>query len=611
MQVTAHNAPHPLIPSPPHSAPFRAPRSALCILSTTILLLCFTSCAQGPRRFPLAPPLWEDRDRNHVPQEPAEYYSGLLADVPDKTFWRPLAQFFAFPLPGEAVNVNSLDEVPNSSWFQNRIGMHDMTPAEAARGNCSGPWLDPKKGPWVVSGAKPDGANPGFFIKAPEGTFLLKFDGPVGPQRATAADVIGSKIYHAAGYHAPCNQVVWFRRDIIKIGPKATTKNKYGEKSPVTKEDVDKVLRMAYRLKDGTLRCSASKFLPGKPLGPWKYNDRRSDDPNDVVNHEDRRELRGARLLAAWLNHSDAREQNTLDVWSKQGGRNFIRHYYIDFGDCFGSRWDWDGLTRRLGHSYYFDPEHVLFDFLSLGLISRPWNRATINKEAEIFGYFSAQDFVPSRWRVAYPNPSFSRMTYRDALWMVRIISRFSDAHIKAMVRAGQLTDPRAEAYLVRTLIKRRDIILQEYLTRYAPLDRFRLVRRKPGKAEQSLCFEDLAVKHKLVKHRKVLYKMRFLGGDKLERELGWLQFNPDPEHPSRSCVVFPIGDTRPADLATAKAADNDPLRYGVLKIYIHQKPTLPPTSSMWLHFYDLGPKRGYRLVGIDRRPKPVMPDLY
>jgi hypothetical protein len=341
------------------------------------------------------------------------------------------------------------------------------------------------------------------------------------------------------------------------------------------------------------------------------YNDRRPDDPNDVIPHEDRRELRGARLLAAWLNHFDAREQNTLDLWVTEGGRSYIRHYYIDFGDCFGSRWAWDSLTRRIGHSYYFDIGHVCGDFLTLGLISRPWHRAKINEDAEIFGYFGTRDFVPSAWKVGYPNPAFSRMTFRDALWMVRIISRFTDDHLRAMVGAGKLLDRRDERYLVRVLIQRRDQILREYLTRYTPLHRFRLVRRRPGRPEQSLCFEDLAVKHRLVKHRRVLYKLRFIGGERLDRELGWLQFHPDPDHPHRSCVVLPVGDKRPAELAGAGAADDDPLRYGVLKIFIHQKPTLPPTSSIWLHLYDLGPERGYRLVGIERPPEPVMPDLY
>ena len=197
-------------------------------------------------------------------------------------------------------------------------------------------------------------------------------------------------------------------------------------------------------------------------------------------------------------------------------------------------------------------------------------------------------------------------------MWMVRIISRFSDAHVRAIVKAGQFSNPSDEAYAISTLIKRRDKILKEYLTRHAPLDRFRLVRRKKGKDKQaqSLCFEDLATKHRLVRPRGVLYKFRFMAGEALDRELGWLQFQPDRDHPHRSCVLLPIGDKRPADLAGAGARDDHPLRYGVLQIFVHQRPTLPPTSNMEVHFYDLGPDRGYRLVGIRRLPEMLMPDL-
>ena len=65
-------------------------------------------------------------------------------------------------------------------------------------------------------------------------------------------------------------------------------------------------------------------------------------------------------------------------------------------------------MTRRIGHSYYFDPQHIFVDFFALGLVPRPWNRARINKDAEIFGYFSSAEFVPSRWKVGYPNPAFA-----------------------------------------------------------------------------------------------------------------------------------------------------------------------------------------------------------
>lgn len=434
----------------------RAARVGLRI--TALLFLCslVLSCSStSVRRFKLAPPLWEDADRNTVLKRPGEYYTGLASDVADKTVFRPLSRLFLLDFGGDAKNVNSVDEVPNSSWFTNRIGLFPVSPERAARGACDKPPLDPTKGPWMVVNAKPNGANPGFFIKTPQGRFLLKFDGPVQPQRATAADVIGSRIYWAAGYWSPCNQIVYFRRNVLKISKKATATNTTGDKVPIKQADIDKVLSMAWRTKDGVLRASASAFLPGRPIGPFMYNDTHSGDNNDIFRHDDRRELRGARILAAWLNHFDAREQNTLDIWvKKKSGRQYIRHYYIDFGDCFGSRWEWDGMSRRFGHSYYMDFEHVVGDLLSFGLWPRPWHKSKINEKAEIFGYFRTEGFVASTWQAAYPNPSFDRMNQRDALWMTRIIERFTREHITAIVKQGKLYSKRVERTLIDSTLR-------------------------------------------------------------------------------------------------------------------------------------------------------------
>ncbi len=569
------------------------------------------SCASDPRRFALADPVWEDADRNHVPETPSKYWSGLMADGADMMVFYPLVEATWLPLAGEAVNVNSMDEVPNSSWFTNRIGQHPMTAEEAASGPCTGPGLQPK-GPWTVVAAKPNGANPGFFIKASDGRrYLLKFDGPVQPQRATAADVIGSKIYYAAGFNVPCNQVVYFQKDILRIDPEATSENVYGEDVPIQPSDIDQVLAMAYRRKDGWLRASASQFVDGRPIGPFTYQGTRSDDPNDVIPHEDRRELRGARLLAAWLNHFDTREQNSLDVWTKQGGREFLRHYYIDFGDCFGSRWPTDAMSRRMGRSYYLDFGHVVVDFLSLGFWPRPWDEVKVNADAEIFGYFGHEQFEPLDWKGGYRNPAFARMNSRDGLWMARILQRFTPELITAMVREGQLDDPRAERALIDLLLRRRRTILEQAFTELAPLDKFQIVRRTPGDATQSLCFEDLAVLEDVVDWRRVTYKMRFMGGEALDQELGWLQFAPDAEHPHRACVVLPVGVRRPSELAPKDAPDDHPLRYGVLRIFVNQEPAVPPNSSLELHLYDLGAERGFRLVGLVRPPRPELPGLY
>ena len=571
-----------------------------------------SACATSIRRFPLATPRWEDADREPFAERPDDYYSGLIADGADKMLFRPLARLFYLPLGERAQNVNSMDEVPNSSWWTNRIGQHAISPEEASRGACNGlDPLDPNE-TWTIVEAKPNGANPGFFIEAPSGRYLLKFDGQVQPQRATSADIIGSRFYWTAGYHAPCNQVVYFDPSILRIAEDATTEDVYGNDVPISAADIAKVLDAGFRLRNGLIRVSASAFLPGRPIGPFEYEGTRGDDPNDRVPHEHRRELRGNKILAAWLNHHDAREQNSLDVWIEAGeSSGYLQHYMIDFGDCFGGRFGLNELDRRTGHSYFVDWEHIPVDFFTLGIYPRPWYRAELNEEVEIFGYYTAKDFIATDWHTDYPNAAFIEARYDDELWMARIIARFSDEHIRHIVSAGQLTNPRHAEYLTRTLIERRDKIMEQYFTKFAPLDRFRLVRRTPGDPTQSLCFEDLAIRYGVTNPQINVYKGRFYGGMSLERELGWLQFQPDPEHPHRSCIQLPIGDRRPADLAGAEAPDDDPLRYGVLRVFIYQGPDLRPTSSVFLHFYDLGPERGFRLVGLERPDRSRMPEQF
>jgi hypothetical protein len=64
-------------------------------------------------------------------------------------------------------------------------------------------------------------------------------------------------------------------------------------------------------------------------------------------------------------------------------------------------------------------------------------------------------------------------MTDEDAFWAARIVMAFTDEPIRAIVKAGQLTDPKAEAYLIECLIKRRDKIGRYWLNQLNPLDGF------------------------------------------------------------------------------------------------------------------------------------------
>src|SRR5690606_9009259 len=125
-------------------------------------------------------------------------------------------------------------EVPDSSWYTNRGYDQRLTDEQLRLGPCQQPLLEPVA-PWTVVGAKPNGANPGFVMKAADGRrYVVKFDGTDQLERATAADVIGSKVYWAAGWFTPCNEVLFFDPSIIEIDPDATAEDEQGNEEPLT-----------------------------------------------------------------------------------------------------------------------------------------------------------------------------------------------------------------------------------------------------------------------------------------------------------------------------------------------------------------------------------------
>jgi len=472
-------------------------------------------------------------------------------DVVDQTLFEPIDRVLLVDVGGRATNVNALGEVPNSSWFTNRLGRYPITREQLTAGPCLEPGIN-EDGVWLAKSGKVDGANPGFVIQdTTDGRgYVLKFDSATHPERATAADVIGSKIYWAAGFSTPCNQVVHFRLENLKIADDASKKDRFGNKAPLTQEDLDAALAGAPRAADGRIRGSASLFLPGQVLGPFRYQGTRSDDGNDVVRHEDRRELRGSNLLAAWLNHFDAREQNTLTTFigesdSKLG---YVQHHIIDFGDCFGSEWASDAMSRRFGHSYYFDIGHVVGDILTLGIIERPWDRLTKYPEAPIFGYFDIANFSARNWKPAYLNMAFDRMDREDGFWAARTISRFRDDDIRALVGIARLSSSVHARYLERVLIGRRDTIVREFLYDMSALTDPWVT------ADGHLCVEDLLVAGGYEKSADSFYHARV--GDQpvvIDRQ-------------ARGICVPVTGGTAVIELSVRRARQSSPAR----PVHIH-----------------------------------------
>jgi hypothetical protein len=562
------------------------------------------ACGATQRPFPLQGPLQKDtdlrsvyaecheegtkKDPHHVSCAPEVYVSPLAWDGMDNSIFRPLAEVFAVNPGGEATNANSFDEVADSAWFTNRLGVHPMSIEELKGGAC-----EPKEilegeaaaaGSWVIDKGKSNGASLGFRVNIPgKGKYLFKTDPKGQPERATAASVIGAAAYDAVGFYTSCEQVVYFKPSVLKLTPGLRYENNSGIERNFDHAALESVLAEATK-RGELVRMQASAWLPGQLIGPFRYEGTRRDDPNDVINHRDRRELRGGRLLAAWIHHFDAREQNSMDSWISDAGKKappdsspgFVRHYYLDTSDSLGSEWDWDGISRRLGHSYLLDWGDIGLDFVTLGIPTRPWEKTERARGHEKFGYFDVATFVPEDWKNEYPNPSFSRMTERDGAWMARILARFTPEMVSALAEMGRFSDPSDTAYIATVLNGRLERILARYLTHLSPLADVHVV------GQDQLCALDLARVRRLRSDSAFRYSA-VAGGQALP---------VTTQADGTACVTLP---RRPTS-ADPGVRDDAPARYLVVAIGngVAQGPLVA-------HLYDLGPVRGYRLVGIER----------
>jgi hypothetical protein len=446
------------------------------ITKIALLVLPFAVACAQPRPFPHADVMARDPDMVPFSPKPAKYESPQVWNTIDNTVFEPLVGALALRRTPRAINVNALDEVPDSSWFTNRLDALVDDPHAFARGPCIDEPPLAAAGPWTVIGGKPNGANPGFMVRHASGKkYLFKLDGVSG-ERPSAADVIGSRIYYAAGYNAPCNEIVYLDPATLTLSPDAMAEDFVGDKVHFTREMLDTALAKGLRNKDGRIRGGLSLLLP-RPLGPWKDFGTRADDPNDVIRHEDRRDLRASYVFGAWLAHYDAREQNSLDTWVETSpGAGFIKHFMLDFGDCLGSMSNWRRVSGRRGHAYELDVPLALAELVTLGAIDRPWRHA--QPVSRTFGNFTAENLEPDNYRTAYPYGPYTRMTEADAAWGARLLARMTPDLIHAVIAEAHLSDPADSAELERTLLGRRDKLLRRYLGRLSPLARPRLDER-------------------------------------------------------------------------------------------------------------------------------------
>ena len=434
----------------------------LTITTTACLVLAAVLTAQsGPRFFdddPIAR-VPERADASHA----AEHDIGLFYSLSYNLFVtgrRP-------PGTTRAGNLNTIDEVPDSGWFTNRIGSRPMTIDELLRGPNEGP--PPAPGQWTVIREKSSGFAPGFTARDAQGeTWFVSFDPPTNLEGATGAIAVATKLFWALGYNQVENFISVVNPEQLGIDPKATARRPSGRRTPITTSDVQMVLERAGRNADGSYRVAAARQLSGRVLGGFEYQGTRPDDPNDLVPHEHRRELRALGVFGAWMNLTDMKSGNTLDTVVTEGERTIVRHYLQDVGSTFGiganGPHDWDE-----GWEYLVETRPTRRRVFTFGFGLSPWQTVDYQEHPAI-GRFEGDQFDPLTWRPRVPTAAFVNMRDDDGFWAARRVMAFTDEMIRAVVKAGQFTDPKAEALLADVLIKRRDKIGRAYLTRINPI---------------------------------------------------------------------------------------------------------------------------------------------
>jgi hypothetical protein len=493
-------------------------------------------------------------------------------------FWDLLHNLFARPGDPEpnvaAKNVNTIDEVPDSSWFTNRILTHSLSIEQAVHGPITGE--GPAPGVWTIIRPKSSGVSPGFTMRDIRGdVWFVTFDAKGHPESASGAILVANKIFWALGYWQGENHLISIRPENLKIDKDAAMRVASG-KRPMRPSDLEDVLRRSERGRDGSYRAIASKLLPGKVLGGFQYFGTRSDDPNDIVPHEHRRELRALKVFGAWTNLTDMKAGNTLDTLIEENGKRIVRHYLQDVGSTFG-----DGAVGPHdydeGWEHLYDNTPMLKRLLTLGFYISPWQTARY-EENQAIGRFESKAFDPETWKPRVPTSAFLRARADDNFWAARRVMAFSDEMIRAIVKTAQYSDPAAEKLLSETLIARRNKIGQAYLPAVNPLTDFAL---EGG----TLRFVNAAVQAGVATYPAGGYSAQFEAFDNMTNE------------------TRPIATVRTAEGERIQAPPGLPGEDGAfVKIQVAAQQPQQPSWSVPMDVYFKREAGSWKLVGLARK---------
>ncbi len=374
-------------------------------------------------------------------------------------------------VPGQGGDLSERDPLPNSFWSRPiNIAGEDLS---AGFGRASLPNFGSKVCQYYVP-KESSGMNPGYEVQCDGSSVKLKF----GEQ---SSEPFATRIFWALGYHSdptdysPGIKVAYDRRIFTEFNSRKAVRTKFTVLwlVPVYSMNLQgwhdpfdyvasAVLRdgtrwsgreLKHHLLDGTnfvaevekkidyiVTTPANvqiKEAHVKSIGPWDYAQ---------LDHADRREVRAAGLLAAWIGFYDTRFDNTKLRLVGPKKNPHLEHYFSDLGA---------GLGR------------------TSGLMA--WHGEKVNE-------FPIRFTAPSNGRlriVGYtpvvPTKAFADMTLDDARWMARLIGQLTPEQITQALRASGYDDDTIRLYTAKLLTRRNYMmsdlgLASELATTHAPV---------------------------------------------------------------------------------------------------------------------------------------------
>ncbi|MGZ3420140.1 MAG: hypothetical protein ACXVEE_19860 [Polyangiales bacterium] len=370
-----------------------------------------------------------------------------------------------FPTGGD---VNAMDEVPPSTWFDPQSAEAEATPPQL---------------PLTAIDDTPVTRADALVVQDARGQrYELLGDPPEQAGLRTGAAVLGGHLLRALGYHVPMAFIVRIPAGAILNGAAADRVRAWNASSS----------------DEGERRVSATRWSNGIDVGIASDYSVRKDDPNDIVAHHDRRTLRAMRVFAHWIAWTDFGVRSTRDVYVGKPGQGHLVHYLVGPSVAFGTNEvHAAALGQELGGGFWFN-------LVTLGL-SPPTTSAPQPSAFRSLGYLPAT-LTPGTFDVSPPYSPFVRLTPSDEYWAAKRLLDIGDGALLAGIAAAGFPEEAGRA-LADVLRSRRRLLVAHAMTVVSPIEVAATVGR-------SVWLRDRAVAAGLATAQATEYEIAFLDGE-------------------------------------------------------------------------------------------------